>query len=117
MNSSISKTNPFPCFCLVGGLIYHLKYSSKRNLWHHVIPFILHTANHHPPNFLFSWCRHLKHRNSLNFLHLQAHTIQAIATMYALSIDSTPFWWLLFHLDMLVFAPSTVTQCSRKPIH
>jgi hypothetical protein len=36
---------------------------------------------------------------------------------YALSIDSTPFWWLLFHLNMLVFAPSTTTQCSHKSIH
>jgi hypothetical protein len=37
--------------------------------------------------------------------------------VYALSIDSTPFWWLLFHLDMLVLAPSTATQCSHKSIH
>jgi hypothetical protein len=37
--------------------------------------------------------------------------------MYALSIDSTPLWWLLFYLNMLVLAPSTATQCSRKSIH
>jgi len=29
------------------------------------------------------------------------------------SIDNTaPFWWLLLHLDMLIFAPSTRHQCS-----
>jgi hypothetical protein len=37
--------------------------------------------------------------------------------MYSLSIDSTPFWWLLFHLSMLILAPSTATQCSHKSIH
>ncbi len=45
------------------------------------------------------------------FFHLQAYTIQAITNAYALSINSTPFWWLLFHLDMLVLAPSTTTKC------
>jgi hypothetical protein len=53
----------------------------------------------------------------LNFLCLQAHTIQAITNAYTLSIDSTPFWWILFHLDMLVLAPSTATEFSHKSIH
>jgi hypothetical protein len=60
----------------------------------------------------------LKLRNRSNFLRLQAHTIQAITNTYALSINSTPpFWWLLFHLDMLVLAPSTATERSNKSIH
>jgi hypothetical protein len=70
-----------------------------------------------PPHFLSTWRRHLKHHNHSNFLRLQDHTVQAITTAYALSIDSTPFWWLLFHLDMLILAPSTTTQCSHKSIH
>ena len=48
-------------------------------------------------------------------MHILA--IQAITNTYALSIDSTPFWWLLFHLDMLVLAPSTATERSHKSIH
>jgi hypothetical protein len=55
--------------------------------------------------------------NRSNFLSLQDHTVQAISTAYALSIDSTPFWWLLFHPNMLVLAPSTATQCSHRSIH
>ncbi len=32
-------------------------------------------------------------------------------------IDTAPFWWLLFHLDMLVLAPSTSTQQDSQSIH
>jgi hypothetical protein len=32
-------------------------------------------------------------------------------------IDYAPFWWLLFHLDMLVLAPSTFTQSNNQSIH
>ena len=32
-------------------------------------------------------------------------------------IDYAPFWWLLFHLDMLVLAPSTFTQINNQSIH
>jgi hypothetical protein len=91
--------------------------SGSHNLWDHGILFILNTTDHHPPDFQSTWCRHLKHRNRSNFLRLKDHTIQAITTMYALSIDSTLFWWLLFYLDMLVLAPSTATQRSHKSIH
>jgi hypothetical protein len=91
--------------------------SGSHNLWDRGISFILNTTNHHPPNFQSTWHCHLKHRNHSNFLCLQDHTVQAITTGYALSIDSTPFWWLLFHLNMLVLAPSTDSQRSHKSIH
>ncbi len=33
-------------------------------------------------------------------------------------MDATPFWWLLFHLDMLVLvAPSTAADRSRNSIN
>ena len=89
----------------------------SRNLWHHGIPFILSNTTHHPPDFRSTWRRHLKKRNKANFLRLQAHTIFAISDAYAYSLDSTPFWWLLLHLDMLVLAPSTATQRSNNSIH
>ena len=31
--------------------------------------------------------------------------------------DSAPFWWLLFHLDMLIFAPATKKQRNSLSIH
>jgi hypothetical protein len=55
--------------------------------------------------------------NRSNFLCLQDHTVQAITTACALSINSTPFWWLLFHLNMLILTPSTATQRSHKLIN
>ena len=89
----------------------------SHNFWDRGVPFILSHSNHHPPDFRSTWRRHLKKRNKANFLRLQAHTIYAISDAYAHSIDSTPFWWLLFHLDMLVLAPSTKTQRSNNSIH
>ena len=35
-------------------------------------------------------------------------------TPFKPSINSTPFWWLIFHLVMLVLSPSTTTKCSHK---
>jgi hypothetical protein len=86
------------------------------NLWHLGIPFILEHTDHHPPNFRNTWRRHLKNRNRSNFLRLQAHTIQAITDTYTLSINSTPFWWLLFHFDMLIFrhADTCSLHCHRS---
>ena len=48
------------------------------------------------------------------------HTLRAIviATTSCPSLDdSAPFWWLLFHLDMLIFAPATKQQCNGLSIH
>ena len=103
----------------IGTLIFYTdSKNGSHNLWHLGIPFILQHTDHHPPDFRNTWRRHLKHRNLSNFLRLQTHTIQAITNAYTLSIDSTPFGWLLvFHLDMLVLAPSIATECSHTSIH
>jgi hypothetical protein len=102
----------------IGTFIFYTNNGNEsHNLWHLGIPFILQHTDHHPPDFRNTWRRHLKHRNRSNFLRLQAHAIQAITDTYTLFIDSTPFWWLLFHLDMLILAPSTANDRSYKSIH
>ena len=88
----------------------------SHNLWHHGIPFIMEHTAHHPPDFRSTWRRHLRKKNKSRFLRLQAQTIHAISTAYTHSIDSTPFWWLLFHLDMLILAPSTTAERSNNSI-
>jgi hypothetical protein len=53
------------------------------------------------------------------FSNLQASIIQAIvkANTTCDSIDcSAPFWWLLFHVDMFIFAPSTKEQRNHISI-
>jgi hypothetical protein len=53
------------------------------------------------------------------FSNLQASIIQAIveANTTCDSIEcSAPFWWLLFHLNMLNFAPSTKEQRNHISI-
>ena len=117
--STTDQPSPTPTNTLdIGTSIFYAdSENGSHNLWHLGIPFILQNTDHHPPDIQNTWRRHLKHRNHLNFLRLQAHTIQAITNIYTLSINSTPFWWLLFHLDMLVLAPSIATECSYTSIH
>ena len=118
--STTDQPSPTPTNTLdIGTSIFYAdSENGLHNLWHLSIPFILRNTDHHPPDFRNTWHRHLKHRNHSDFLRLQAHTIQAITNACALSIDSTPFWWLLFHLvDMLVLAPSTATEHSHKSTH
>ncbi len=75
--------------------------------------------HHEPPDFCTTW-RHLVCSWNLSaFSNLQASIIQAIveANTTCNSIDcSAPFWWLLFHLNMLIFAPSTKEQCNHISI-
>ncbi len=99
--STTNQPSPTPTNTLdIGTSIFYAdSENGLHNLWHLGIPFILRNTDHHPPNFWNTWRCHLKHRSRSNFLRLQAHTIQAITNKYALSIDSTPFWWLLFNLD------------------
>ena len=79
----------------------------------HRLDFISSVHNHEPPDFRTTWCHFLRSRNKSAFCNLQASIIHAIAvsTTNCSTINGTaPFWWLLLHLDMLIFAPSTHKQ-------
>ena len=75
--------------------------------------------NHEPPDFRTTWRHFLKGRNKASFITLQSAIIKAIVSSY---IDtnspdtSAPVWWLLLHLDRLIFAPSTKTQRNDDSI-
>jgi len=75
---------------------------------------------HEPPDFRTTWRRLVRSRNLSAFSNLHAAIIRAIviSTTSCPSIDDTaPFWWLLFHLDMLIFAPATRQQRHGLSIH
>jgi hypothetical protein len=89
------------------------------NHWKHDLDFINLVNHHEPPDFRTTWRHLVRSRNLSAFSNLQASIIQAIieANTTCNSIDcSAPFWWLLFHLNMLIFAPSTKEQCNHISI-
>ncbi len=75
----------------------------------HGLNFINSVYHHEPPDFRTTWRHLVRSQNLSEFSNLQASIIRVIveATTTCNSIDcSAPFWWLLFHLNMLIFAPS-----------
>jgi hypothetical protein len=74
---------------------------------------------HEPPDLHTTWQHLVRSQNLSAFSNFQASIIQAIvkANTTCDSIDySAPFWWLLFHLNMLIFAPSTKEQRNHISI-
>jgi hypothetical protein len=87
----------------------------------HVLDFITSVYDHEPPDFSTTWRHFLRSCNKSAFcnLQLQASIIRAIVvsnTNCPTIDDTAPFWWLLLHLDMLIFAPSTRKQRSDSSI-
>ena len=79
----------------------------------HRLDFISSVHDHEPPDFHTTWRHFLRSRNKSAFCNLQASIIRAIAvstTNCSTINDTAPFWWLILHLDMLIFAPSTHKQ-------
>jgi hypothetical protein len=90
-----------------------------QNHWEHGLAFISSTYNHEPPDFRTSWHHFLTGRNKSSFRNLQAAIIRAITASYCATTsihNSAPFWWLLLHLDILFFAPSTQHQQNNDSI-
>jgi hypothetical protein len=89
------------------------------NHWGHRLTFIATVYDHKPPNFPTTWQHFVKGCNKFSFLNLQASILRAITTCYTNrdSVDmSASFWWLLLHLDMLIFAPSSQHQFNNSSI-
>ncbi len=83
------------------------------------LAFISMMYSHEPPNFRTTWRHFLQSCNKSAFCNRQVAIIQAIVTTSTngTNIDDTaPFWWLLLHLDMLIFAPLTRKQCNNSSI-
>ena len=93
--------------------------NSTTNHWIHGLSFIETTYDHEPPDFRTTWRHFLKGRNKASFITLHSAIIRAIVSSYAEANSpdtSAPFWWLLLHLDMLIFAPSTKQQRNDESI-
>ena len=85
----------------------------------HGLDFITSVYDHEPPDFRTTWQHFLRSRNKPAFCNLQALIIRAIVvsnTNHPTIDDTAPFWWLLLHLDMHIFAPSTRKQRSDSSI-
>ena len=99
--------------------LHHFSLNNTLNHWGHGIPFISNTYDHEPPDFRTTWRHLLKGRNKASFVNLQTSIIRAIVASYTsttCNTTSAPFWWLLLHLDMLIFAPSTSQQRNNDSI-
>ena len=95
--------------------------SQRNNLnhWTHGLTFIDSTYDHEPPDFRTTWRQMLRGRQKAAFVTLQASIIRSIVVASTHTDDTSvaaPFWWLLLHLDMLIFAPSTKKQRDNLSI-
>ena len=112
-------TDPPSPLSLSTRLLHQFSPSNTINHWKHGLEFIDSVYHHEPPDFRTTWRHLIRSRNLSAFSNLQASIIRAIveANTTCDSIDcSAPFWWLLFHLDMLIFAPSTKEQRNHISI-
>jgi hypothetical protein len=106
-------------FSIATHTIHHYSTRHILNHWEHGLSFISATYDHEPPDFRTTWRHFLKGRNKASFLNLQTSIIRSIVASYTTTTTqstSAPFWWLLLHLDMLIFAPSTLQQRNRESI-
>ena len=111
---------PSTPFAISSHLLHSHSPAHTANHWVHGLHFISSVYDHKPPNFRTTWRHFLRSRNKSSFINLQTAVIRAIVTANTncSSIgDTAPFWWLLLHLDMLIFAPSTRHQRSDSSIH
>ena len=111
-----SPTNPFQ---ITTNLTHRFSQPTILNHWEHGISFINTVYDHKGPDFRMTWHHFLKEHNKSAFVNLQASILRTITTAYATphhDNNSTPIWWLLLHLNMLIFAPSTTHQHNSESI-
>ncbi len=75
------------------------------NHWTTGINFIQNNYDHPPPNFRTTWRHLVSGNNEKRFLTLQSKIIETIIQSTVES--SSSFWWLLIHLELLIFAPTS----------
>ena len=89
--------------------------SHLTNNWTHGINYILSNYDRDPPHYRSTWRRFLDGNNKKRFTILHAKLIETIIHSQSTN-DSAPFWWLLFHLELLILAPShldsNTSQCT-----
>lgn len=100
---TINTTNPYHNFTTE--IFESINADHRINNWAAGSNFILSNYNSDPPHFRSTWRRFLDGNNKKRFNKLMATIIKMI-------VHSTPtnqsdiFWWLLFHIDMLILAPT-----------
>ncbi len=75
------------------------------NNWTTGLEFIKNNYNAPRPHFRSTWRRFLKGNNKTNFYNNLSEIIQAILHSHSTN-DSELFWWILFHFEMLILAPT-----------
>ena len=79
------------------------------NNWSTGINYILENYNNNPPHFRSTWRHLLRGNNKARSNLLLTQIIKALLASHTIN-ESAPFWWLLFHFDMLILAPTPKHQ-------
>jgi hypothetical protein len=85
------------------------------DLWTHGIQFILSKYEHDPPHFRSTWRHFLKGNNKKRFQLLHHKIMESIIQSNS-THSSAPFWWLLFHIELLILAPTKTDHRDNTSI-
>ncbi len=84
---------------------YQPGHEDLTNNWNNAITFIDNNYKCTQPHFRSTWRRFLKGNNKIRFYNTIADIISAILQAHTTN-NSSPYWWLLFHFEMLILAPT-----------
>jgi hypothetical protein len=80
------------------------------NNWNNGIAYIMDNYNNNPPHFRSTWQLFLRENNKAQFESILEQLITAILASHTTN-NFEAFWWLLFHFNMLILAPTP--KCLR----
>ncbi|KAL7529534.1 hypothetical protein ACHAWF_006430, partial [Thalassiosira exigua] len=99
----------------------------SRNKWEEALRFIPTTYSHDPPDFRSTFRKNANPKNAAAFRRLQMAVIGSVVQASAGRTAEGPqpegsespgaLWWLLFHLEMLIFAPTARPQRNNHSIN